>query len=206
VNQLESEERFRRLYSDHVRSILDYALRRTSSQIDALDVVADTMLVAWRRIDEIPEEPESLLWLYGVARNVVANENRARRRRSRLGAKIALQLGPVAISEEQLDPGLAAHVRESMLLLSEVEREIILLSASERLAPAEIAVALDMNSNTVRTHLRRARLKIRTELASRGALDLDDQVLQRTTVTGHEGAERRTLSSEEQEECDDERR
>ena len=189
-----------------IRSILGYALRRTSSRIDALDVVADTMLVAWRRIDEIPEEPESLLWLYGVARNVVANEHRSRRRRRRLAAKLGSQLGAAAIWEESPDPGLAGHIRESMLLLSAVEREIMLLSASERLAPADIAVALDMNANTVRTHLRRARLKIRAELTSRGAIDRDDQALQRTTVTGHQGAERRTLSSEEQEEYDDERR
>ena len=124
----------------------------------------------------------------------------------RLTAKLSSQLRAAAIWQEPSDHALADHVRESMLLLAGVEREIMLLSASERLAPAEIAVALDMNPNTVRTHLRRARLKIRTELLSRGALDLDGQALQRTTMPGHEGSERRSLSSEEQEEYEDERR
>jgi hypothetical protein len=36
--------------------------------VEAADVVADTMLVAWRRIDDVPPEPGTRLWLFGVAR------------------------------------------------------------------------------------------------------------------------------------------
>jgi RNA polymerase sigma-70 factor (ECF subfamily) len=36
----------------------------------APDVVAETFLVAWRRLDDVPADP--LPWLYGVARRVLA--------------------------------------------------------------------------------------------------------------------------------------
>lgn len=35
-------------------------------------------MVAWRRLAEVPDGDESLLWLYGVARNVVRNHRRFR--------------------------------------------------------------------------------------------------------------------------------
>src|SRR4051812_30520623 len=50
----ESEEQLRRLYTLHGRPVLAYALRRTSSAEDAADAVAETFLVAWRRLDSVP--------------------------------------------------------------------------------------------------------------------------------------------------------
>ncbi|WP_432950312.1 RNA polymerase sigma factor [Kribbella sp. CA-253562] len=43
-------------------------MRRVGSPDDAADVFAETMLVAWRRIDEVPADETARLWLYGVAR------------------------------------------------------------------------------------------------------------------------------------------
>src|SRR5579875_1486915 len=41
-------------------------------QQDAADVVAETLLVAWRRLDQVPARQQALMWLYGVARRVLA--------------------------------------------------------------------------------------------------------------------------------------
>jgi RNA polymerase sigma-70 factor, ECF subfamily len=49
-----------------------YAVRRLGVADDAGDAVADTFAVAWRRIAEVPPPPQDRLWLYGVARRVVA--------------------------------------------------------------------------------------------------------------------------------------
>ena len=38
--------------------------------------MAEVFLTAWRRIDQIPSGSE-LPWLYGVAHNVVANQQRS---------------------------------------------------------------------------------------------------------------------------------
>jgi RNA polymerase sigma-70 factor (ECF subfamily) len=44
-------------------------LRRTDNADDAADVIAETFLTAWRRLDEIPAGDQARLWLYGVARH-----------------------------------------------------------------------------------------------------------------------------------------
>ena len=75
------EQRFARLYRDHARGILGYALRRCPDPEDAADVVAETFLAAWRRLPEVPIGEEARLWLYGTARLVLANQRRGERRR-----------------------------------------------------------------------------------------------------------------------------
>ena len=49
-----AEARFSRLYQDHAREILGYALRRSADPEDAADVLAETFLVAPRRLDDVP--------------------------------------------------------------------------------------------------------------------------------------------------------
>lgn len=69
-------------------------------------------VVAWRRIEEVPAADEALPWLYGVARNVLANRARSVRRRGRLSAKVAGQFeatvpGPepqIVRNEEHREP------------------------------------------------------------------------------------------------------
>jgi hypothetical protein len=69
--------RFRRLFADHQRAVLGYALRRAQTPTDALDVVAETFLVAWRRIDVVPGRDDARPWLLSVARRVLANQRLA---------------------------------------------------------------------------------------------------------------------------------
>lgn len=185
------EVKFKALYQAHARSVLGYALRRTTSPSDAADVVAETMLIAWRRIDVAPDEPETILWLYGVARNVVANTDRSQRRQTRLASKLASQLDDIVDDPQVADPQLAGAVAAAMRTLTTTEREVFTLTAAEQLSPAEIALVLDLKQNTVRTHLHRARKKLRSRLAI-DAITNDASSAQRSDEAGHERAERST--------------
>jgi hypothetical protein len=64
-------ERFTGLLERTHTDLLAYALRRVAEPSDAADVVADTYLVAWRRLDQVPADAERP-WLFGVARKVLA--------------------------------------------------------------------------------------------------------------------------------------
>lgn len=179
------------MYADHARALLGYAARRCDEPSDVADVVADTMLVAWRRIDDVPPEPETRLWLFGVARNVINNSRRRRRRQARLGERLRSQFIETASQIEPIDTDLARAIRTALGRLKPVEREIILLATGEHLAPAEIATVLDLNPSTVRTHLQRARAKIRLELAIDGTAV--DETRGRNGRGGHERHEARPM-------------
>lgn len=186
------EAKYISAYENHARSVLGYALRRTPSPADAADVVAETMLIAWRRLDAMPDEPETVLWLYGVARNVIANSDRTRRRLGRLADKLRSQLDEALEDPPVPDPALAAQITAAMRSLTAVEHEVLTLTATEQLSPAQISVVLDMKQNTVRTHLHRARNKLRSTLAA-DAADDSSRRSKRRTVAGHERAERTAL-------------
>ena len=64
----EKKRLFRALFDKNHAALLAYALRRTPDASDAAEVMADTMLAAWRRIDDVPAGEETRPWLYGVAR------------------------------------------------------------------------------------------------------------------------------------------
>jgi RNA polymerase sigma-70 factor, ECF subfamily len=64
------------LVDAHYDQLLGYALRRVDQPTDAADVVCEVLLATWRRIDEVPEGDEAILWLYGVARRTLANLRR----------------------------------------------------------------------------------------------------------------------------------
>ena len=184
-----NEVKFRSAYEAHARTLLCYALRRTATPADAADVVAETMLTAWRRLDIVPDEPETILWLYGVARNVIANGDRTQRRHLRLTEKLRAQLDEVLEDLPMPDPALAAQVARAMEALTTVEREVLTLTATELLSPAEIALVLNMKQNTVRTHLHRARKKLRVVLAT-DTSERSASSAKRIDTTGHESAER----------------
>src|SRR3954447_14602893 len=168
---LAHQERFRHVYADHVDRVLGYALRRVGRPEDAADVVAETFLVAWRRLGEVPEEPRTRLWLYGVARRVLANQRRGERRRTALGQRLAADL---AASVPDHAPGVAERLRYGHALdqLGERDREVVLLSAWEGLEPREIAEVLGVSAVAARSRLSRARARLRVLLDDGGCHDL----------------------------------
>ena len=164
MNSEESVSRLRSAFEQHSSSILGYAIRRTGSTQDAADVLAETMVVAWRRVMEMPEEPETILWLYGIARNVHLNLARGEVRRNRLSMKISHLVDEVVPPAEETQLEYATDVRRALESLSDNEREVLVLTAVEGLSPGEIASLLVMNASTVRTHLHRARESMRALL------------------------------------------
>lgn len=158
-------DRFRGLYTRHFDALLAYALRRVSRPEDAADVVADTFLVAWRRRSHLPEGDEARLWLYGVARNMLANHHRGDRRRDRLGEALRERLAASAHLWAAPDPSAAVTedlaVREALTRLGGLDREVLMLTAWEELEPREIAEVLGVSAQAVRTRLSRARGRLR---------------------------------------------
>lgn len=158
-----AEVRFRKLYADHRGEILAYALRRVTDPEDAADVLAETFLVAWRRLDDLPPGVEARFWLIGVARRTLANQSRADNRRSklveRLRSEFAVDLGRLPV--ESADGG---EVLAALAVLDPADQELLRLSAWEALSPSEAARVLDISSVAARSRLHRARRRLRQAL------------------------------------------
>ena len=146
------------LFREHGADVLAYALRRTDAG-SAEDVVAEVFLVAWRRAERVPEH-EPVLWLYGVARRVLANQRRSARRREAL----IDVLGPLAGRHATApDPG-GSPLTVALGRLRPDDREVLMLTAWEGLDAAQAAAVMCCTPQAVHTRLHRARARLRTEL------------------------------------------
>src|ERR1700712_497071 len=153
--------RFGRLYRDQGRAILAYALRRVEGPEDAADVVAETFLVAWRRLDEVPTDTGARLWLFAVAGRVIANLHRSERRRTRLGERLGESLR-TELATRPAPAGEAAAALRAMGEMGADDRELLLLVSWEELSPGEAAKVLGISSLAARSRLHRARRRLRT--------------------------------------------
>ena len=155
--------RFDECFRRHYTRVLAYAMRRLPDRSAAEDVAAETFLVAWRRLDDVPSDP--LPWLLGIARHVIHNLLRSARRRDRLAARVTAQKichEPSTGDTSRSKP----EVRQALDRLSERDREVLLLTTWDGLDHRRAAAVLGCSRGTFAVRLHRARIRLARELSA----------------------------------------
>ncbi|TDC07134.1 sigma-70 family RNA polymerase sigma factor [Nonomuraea longispora] len=153
------EERFTMLYDRYYRNVLGYVLLRVGQNV-AEDVCSETFLVAWRRLDELPEQV--LPWLLGVARNRLAKHREVRYRRTDLVERIAA----LTSEQEHVAWDVAEHVvdREqavsALRALPEKDVEAMILATWYGLTPDQAATVMGCSPRAFNVRLHRARKRL----------------------------------------------
>lgn len=161
MEQSSREERFTALANLVSEPLRRYVVRRADPDT-AQDVLAETLVVLWRRLEDVPTD-DPLPWCYAVTRGCLANATRAAHRQRRLVQRLTL-----VQSRESFEPALDdADLYDALGRLSEQDRELVRLWAWEQLAPHEIAVVLGVTPNAARIRLHRARAKLSQFLEGR---------------------------------------
>ena len=154
--------RFREAFDNYFDAVTRYCLRRLP-QSNANDAAANVFVVAWRKIDEMPEGDETLPWLYGVARNEVRTFRRSLRRSTALWVKLSGQptyppAGPEAVvsrNDEQ------AQLVRALNTLGSSDQEILRLRAYENLQINQIATVLGCTPDAAKKRCSRATKRLR---------------------------------------------
>jgi RNA polymerase sigma factor (sigma-70 family) len=156
--------RFETVYRETYGLITAYAARRCDSPQDAADVVAETFTIAWRRVDQLPPGQEATLWLYGVARKVLANHRRGEVRRQARSVELDDEMADLYGDSPESRAELAA-IAQVFRTLPDDDRELLSMVAWEGLDREEIATALGLSRNAVRIRLYRARRRFARALS-----------------------------------------
>ncbi|WP_110181924.1 RNA polymerase sigma factor [Nocardioides solisilvae] len=158
------EERFRSLYADHHDPVLRFALRRTDPA-RADDAVAETFLVAWRRLDDVPRRPgEALPWLYTVARHCLLNAARGEGRQRAVAVRLAATRSGAGSSRAAGDPGDRLEMTEAWARLAPAEQEVLALAVWEDLTSTQAGLVLGISGAAYRVRLARARASLARHL------------------------------------------
>jgi RNA polymerase sigma-70 factor (ECF subfamily) len=162
------EERFRALYTSAAPRVLAYAVRRTDSPEDAIDVVAEAFTIAWRRFDDIPDGEASILWLYTTARRVMANHHRRAHHRVALVQRLGIELESVLRTQPDPSDDDRLAALTALSRLGHDDRELLMLAGWEGLDSAQLASILNCSPTAARIRLHRARSRLSAEMANLG--------------------------------------
>lgn len=158
VPDTDRQTQFERLAHEIAAPLRGYVVRRAPK--DAVDdIVADVLLVLWRRLDDVPTD-DPVPWTYAVARGCLANSRRTAQRQLRLVDRIT-RLDPPRDQPEDADH---PDVHAALAALGELDREVVMLWAWEGLAPREIAVVTGLSANAVSIRLHKAKKRLAAQL------------------------------------------
>ena len=158
----DDRDRFEQIYREHFRAVLRFAAARIDHE-RAKDVAAETFLIAWRRLDDVPADPRP--WLFGVARRVIAGQFRSETRHKALARRVGAERGGNTEQADLSEPlGDRDQVRAALGTLSERDREVLRLVTWDGLSAAEGAQVLAVTKLAFTVRLHRARRRLQREL------------------------------------------
>jgi RNA polymerase sigma factor (sigma-70 family) len=148
----------------HAPALLTYFARRVEQPHDAADLLAETLLVLWRRASSIPvDDAEVRPWMFGIGRNVLMHHRRRALRQRAISDKLR------SILSATPRPGFSDATEHDSLhraiaTLDAIDQDIIGLVHWDGFSLVEVSRIVGMKEGTVRSRYHRARTVLRTQL------------------------------------------
>lgn len=149
--------------------MLGYFLRRTDAT-SARDGAAETFLVAWRRLNDVPPGDSTLPWLYGVSRKVLANQRRSRHRYAALGKRLTAVGAPEEPSPEVVVLRRAEdeEMLDAVARLRPEDQEVLRLTVWEELTHAQVGEVIGTSAHAITQRLHRITRQLARDLRRPG--------------------------------------
>jgi RNA polymerase sigma-70 factor (ECF subfamily) len=160
------------LVERHTPRVYRVVRRMASDRAEAEAIVQEAWLRAWRNRGRLDETRDPFPWLARIAVNVARDAWKKR------APTAFAELGEEELEAEAIEPGPEERLDEQEELqrvadlvqgLRPVERAVIALRYDAGLSYEAIATSLQVPVNTVRTHLRRAKARLRRALEANGS-------------------------------------
>jgi RNA polymerase sigma-70 factor (ECF subfamily) len=155
------------LLARHEHRIYRFGLRMCGDEESAKEVLQETLLAAFRNLPSFRGEAALSTWLYQIARSFCIKERRGERPRESLAD------GAAALEQPAPGPDAAAHARQigaaiaaAVRTLPPAHREALVLRDVEGLSAEEAAEVAGVEVGALKSRLHRARLELRSTLAT----------------------------------------
>lgn len=172
---MEARELFEILMREHSQSLLAYIRSAVRDPGLADDIWQETMLVAWRRLDDFDRSRPFGPWLRGIAARTVMAKLRNQRQLMQVEDMDELEYLSSrfeqvhALTGDTLDEKLMA-LRDCVSHLSDDERQCILGRYEDNLMPAQLSQRLSLQLETVKKRLQRAKQRLQACIERKLAL------------------------------------
>ena len=170
---------FDALYRRYLAQVYSYAFYELGDHHEAEDATERTFLAALTNLDRFEERARPAdgegastfrVWLFKIARNVVANQRRGERRHPQAPIEAAaLVADPLDVERSAATRDEAAAAWRAVGRLPADRRRAVVLRFVEEMSTAEIAGVLGRSEGAVRVLLHRALRTVARELGRGGA-------------------------------------
>lgn len=154
-------EAFRQIYDSAVSYIYNLAYRVANNKEDARDVTQDVLIKVYKNLKSFNFRASFQTWLYRITINTAINFKRksSEETNRRVDYEVAINTEGTpdegSVTFEKMDN--EETVASLLNILNPDYRACLVLREIERLSYQEISEVLDININTVRSRLKRAR-------------------------------------------------
>lgn len=170
---------FEKLLDRYEDRIFRLAFRFVRNESEAKEILQDTFLTIWRKLDTFKGDSQFSSWLYRVAANAALMRLRAQRRHPEVSTEDLPigyldnygQLPPATENwakrpdDELQSDELRRHIQAAVDALPEIYRTVFLIRDVEGLSTEETAEVLQISVPTVKTRLHRARIALRDAIS-----------------------------------------
>ncbi len=151
------KEAFTKLILENQIKLYKIAKARLRNEADIEDVVQETMLILYTKLSKLKDNTKFEIWLYKILINQC--NKKYRKNKINLLPLEMIENQKIYSTEEKIENKL--DYEKILDMFSEKDRIIILLYYSNGYTTKQIAEILNKNENTIKTKLRRMKLKIR---------------------------------------------
>jgi len=166
---------FEELVDRYEDKIFRLAFRFVRNETEAKEIVQDTFLLVWRKLDTFKGDAQFGSWLYRVATNAALMRLRAQRRHPEVSTEelpidyldnygqlpAAGENWAKRPDDELQSDELRRRIQKAVDELPDIYRTVFLIRDVEGLSTEETAEVLEISIPTVKTRLHRARLALR---------------------------------------------
>lgn len=143
----------------HQQSIYRFVYRMVNDLDDTKDIVQETFVKLWEQGGDI-HKTKVKSWLFTTSYRLTL----AYFRKSKTRSDFDLEDISKAVEENYDNFDLKGIINQSLLLLSELQKSVLMLKDYEGYAYNEIANILEISEDSVKVHLFRARKKIKEHI------------------------------------------
>lgn len=157
-----------RLHAEHAASLFNWALGRMADRRDAEELVAETLVRAWRNHEQFdPDRGSERGWVFGIARNAAIDMHRRSERRLHAVSSDLSEIPEPSVVERIADASL---ISDALGDLSEHHRTVILEAYLHGRDTSEIAARLGVAPGTVKSRMFYGLRNLRAALEEREVL------------------------------------
>lgn len=164
-------EAFEQILFLYEKAIFNYTLRLVSHRQNAQDITQETFMKVYQHLSQCDENKNPVAWMYAIANNTAFDYLRKQQQRKEvcIGSDEKQKYETIEAASPYIEierKETRAAIEKALSKIKPIYRSVLLLFYQEELNYQEIALALSLPVNTVKTYIRRGKQELKQFLTN----------------------------------------